>query len=175
MGGRGAGRLRQKKFPALISGKKNSPARRAGKKNSPAWLRKCFRTPKPVFALQNLPFAVRNLLSQSKICFLSLNCFSHSVNCFTHCKVHYTLEMTFRIIKRKYFWEKEKFWKKIMVNEEHGCQHPPPPIYKFSTVCPFDCTSHDRGLIKYRADIRGGFTNLTADYQKLRLDIGVGI
>ena len=25
------------------------------------------------------------------------------------------------------------------------------------------------------ADIRGGFTNLTADYQKLRLDIGIGI
>ena len=71
-GGGGAGRLRKKKFPALILGKKNSPARRAGKKNSLACLRKRFRTPKPVFALQIPPFAVRNLLSQSEICFRSL-------------------------------------------------------------------------------------------------------
>ena len=30
-------------------------------------------------------------------------------------------------------------------------------------------------IVDFNADIRGGFTNLTADYQKLRLDIGVGI
>ena len=29
--------------------------------------------------------------------------------------------------------------------------------------------------LRVNADIRGGFTNITADYQKLRLDIGVGI
>ena len=30
-------------------------------------------------------------------------------------------------------------------------------------------------IVERNADIRGGFTNLTADYQKLRLEIGVGI
>ena len=30
-------------------------------------------------------------------------------------------------------------------------------------------------IVDLNADIRGGFTNLTADYQKLRLEIGVGI
>ena len=30
-------------------------------------------------------------------------------------------------------------------------------------------------IVDLNADIRGGFTNLTADYLKLRLDIGVGI
>ena len=30
-------------------------------------------------------------------------------------------------------------------------------------------------IVDINADIRGGFTNLTADYQKLRLEIGVGI
>ena len=30
-------------------------------------------------------------------------------------------------------------------------------------------------IVDLNADIRGDFTNLTADYQKLRLDIGVGI
>ena len=30
-------------------------------------------------------------------------------------------------------------------------------------------------IVDLNADIIGGFTNLTADYQKLRLDIGVGI
>ena len=30
-------------------------------------------------------------------------------------------------------------------------------------------------IIDLNADIRGGFTNLAADYQKLRLDIGEGI
>ena len=30
-------------------------------------------------------------------------------------------------------------------------------------------------IVDLNADIRGGFTNLTVDYQKLRLDIGVGI
>ena len=30
-------------------------------------------------------------------------------------------------------------------------------------------------IVDLNADIRGGFTNLTADNQKLRLDIGVGI
>ena len=30
-------------------------------------------------------------------------------------------------------------------------------------------------IVNLNADIRGGFTNLTADYQKLRLEIGVGI
>ena len=30
-------------------------------------------------------------------------------------------------------------------------------------------------IVDLNADIRGGFTNITADYQKLRLDIGVGI
>ena len=30
-------------------------------------------------------------------------------------------------------------------------------------------------IVDLNADIRGGFTNLTANYQKLRLDIGVGI
>ena len=30
-------------------------------------------------------------------------------------------------------------------------------------------------IVDLNADIRGGFTNLTADYQKLWLEIGVGI
>ena len=30
-------------------------------------------------------------------------------------------------------------------------------------------------IVDLNADIAGGFTNLTADYQKLQLDIGVGI
>ena len=30
-------------------------------------------------------------------------------------------------------------------------------------------------IVDLNADKRGGFTNLTADYQKLRLEIGVGI
>ena len=30
-------------------------------------------------------------------------------------------------------------------------------------------------IVDLNANIRGGFTNLTADYQKLRLEIGVGI
>ena len=30
-------------------------------------------------------------------------------------------------------------------------------------------------IVDLNADIRGGFTNLTADYQKLRLELGVGI
>ena len=30
-------------------------------------------------------------------------------------------------------------------------------------------------IVDLNADIRGGFTNLTADYQKLRLEMGVGI
>ena len=30
-------------------------------------------------------------------------------------------------------------------------------------------------IVDLNADIRGGFTNLTADYQKLRLEISVGI
>ena len=30
-------------------------------------------------------------------------------------------------------------------------------------------------IVDLNADIRGGFTNLTAIYQKLRLEIGVGI
>ena len=30
-------------------------------------------------------------------------------------------------------------------------------------------------IVDLNADIRGGFTNLTADYQKLQLEIGVGI
>ena len=30
-------------------------------------------------------------------------------------------------------------------------------------------------IVDLNADIRGGFTNLIADYQKLRLEIGVGI
>ena len=30
-------------------------------------------------------------------------------------------------------------------------------------------------IVDLNADIRGSFTNLTADYQKLRLEIGVGI
>ena len=29
-------------------------------------------------------------------------------------------------------------------------------------------------IVDLNADIRGGFTNLTTDYQKLRLEIGVG-
>ena len=69
--GGGAGQEDCKKIPALISGKKNSPAQRAGQKNVPACLRKRFRTPKPVFALQNPAGVVRNQLSQSEICFRS--------------------------------------------------------------------------------------------------------
>ena len=85
---------------------------RKAKKNSPACLRKRFRTPIPDFAHRDPPFALRNLLSQSKICI------SHSVNCFTHSKktTLYTLGMTFRIIKRKY----SALWKKSLVT-------PPPP------------------------------------------------
>ena len=30
-------------------------------------------------------------------------------------------------------------------------------------------------IVDLNADIRGGFTDLTADYQKLRLEIGEGI
>ena len=30
-------------------------------------------------------------------------------------------------------------------------------------------------IVDLNADIRGGFTNLTSDNQKLRLDIGLGI
>ena len=30
-------------------------------------------------------------------------------------------------------------------------------------------------IVDLNADIRRGFTNLTADYQKLRVEIGVGI
>ena len=30
-------------------------------------------------------------------------------------------------------------------------------------------------IVDVNADLKGGFTNLTADYQKLRLEIGVGI
>ena len=30
-------------------------------------------------------------------------------------------------------------------------------------------------IVDLNADIRGGFTNLTADYKKSRLEIGVGI
>ena len=30
-------------------------------------------------------------------------------------------------------------------------------------------------IVDLNADIRGGFTNITADNQKLRLEIGVGI
>ena len=30
-------------------------------------------------------------------------------------------------------------------------------------------------IVDLNADIRGGFTNLTVEYQKLRLEIGVGI
>ena len=30
-------------------------------------------------------------------------------------------------------------------------------------------------IVDFNADIRSGFTNLTAYYKKLRLDIGVGI
>ena len=98
----------QKKFLALISGKKNSPAQRAGKKNSSAWLRKRFRTPKLVFTLQNPPFAVWNLLSQSKICF------SHSVNCFTPSKSTCTLYLgnDFLHHKKEVFLGKRKILKK---------------------------------------------------------------
>ena len=86
MGGGGARGLHKKSFPAVISGEENSPAQRADKKNSPACLRKRFRTLIPVFALQNPPFALRNLLLQSKICI------SHSANCFyALCKLLYAL------------------------------------------------------------------------------------
>ena len=120
-GGGEAKRLRNKKFPALNSGKKNSPTRRAGQKNSPARLRKCFRTPKPVFAFQNPPFAVRNLLSQSKICF------SHYVNCFTHSKSTLYLWNDFLNYKKEVFLGKRNILKKILVFEEPGCRTPPPP------------------------------------------------
>ena len=44
------------------------------------------------------------------------------------------------------------------------------PYFAFMTF-----GGQSRCLSDLNADIRGGFTNLTADYQKLRLEIGVGI
>ena len=69
-------------FPALISGEKISGTKGRQTKNFRLALGSAFALPKPVFALQNPPFAVLNLLSSSKISF------SHSVNCFTHSKYY---------------------------------------------------------------------------------------
>ena len=62
----GGRKTSQKKISGSDFREKIYPARRAGKKNSPACLRKRFCTPIPVFALQNPPFALRNLLSQTE-------------------------------------------------------------------------------------------------------------
>ena len=46
----------------------------------------------------------------------------------------------------------------------------PAEVYKV----PVQMTTRSQVLL-LNSDIRGGFTNITADYQKLRLEIGVGI
>ena len=116
MGGGGGGRLRKKNFRLWFQVKKILRP-----KNSPAWLRKPFRTPKPVFALQNPPFAVRNLLSQSKICF------SHSVNCFTHSKSTLYLGNDFSHYKKEVFLGKRKILKKNYGKWRTWMLNPPPP------------------------------------------------
>ena len=111
-GGGGAGRLRKKKIPAVISGEKILRPEGPAKKKFfglpwEALLHSvtCFRTPKSAFRTQKSAFAVQNL-------HFALRKLLYTLQKTTL----YTLGMTSLIIKRKYC----AVWKNLICN-------PPPP------------------------------------------------